>query len=139
MNTPFFATIMLTTGEEVLAEVMESEDYGQRILMLQDPIVVEGSIDTDANGNIVPVEIPRKWLRFNNDVVIVHMERVVTISEMDKYATRAYKKFLTQAKLKSPVKREESSQTHTGYLGTTSEFRETLERLYNESYDIPND
>ena len=132
MNIPFYATIMMVTGEEVLAHVMSTEEHGIEFLVLQDAIVVEESIESDATGNIVNVETPRKWMRFNDDVVVVHMDKVITISEMDKYATKAYKAFLLKAKLKSPIKREEDTTSHTGYLGSISEQRKYLENLLDK-------
>ena len=134
MTGPFYATIMMHSGEEVLAEVIAGEENEKEYFLLFNPIVVEENYLYDEDtGAVTPKMSARKWLRFaQDDMVIVYKENVVTISELDKYGVSAYQKYCILAKVKSPVRREMRPSEHTGYLGTIEDQRTYLEDLYNK-------
>ncbi|QIN96846.1 hypothetical protein [Synechococcus phage S-N03] len=133
----FFATIKMVTGEEVLAEVMHTEENGARFLILHNPIVMEETFDNEG-GQFKVGQTARKWLQYaTDDMVIVHFDKVLTMSEMNKYGAEQYKKYSYLAKAKSPVKKEMLSLDHSGYLGSIDEKRQYLEDMYNNSFDIP--
>ena len=137
MNDLFYATMKMTTGEEVLAEVLVCEENGTRFLMLYNPIVMEETFSSE-DGHFKVGETSKKWLQHaTDDIVIVHMHNIITISEMDKYGIDHYKKYSLIAKIKSPVKKEMKSTEHSGYLGSIDEKRKYLEEMYNRSHDIP--
>ena len=138
MNDPFFATIKMTSGEEVLSEIIPNEENGVNILLMFNPIVVEESYSYDEDtGSLAPKTTARKWLKFSqDDMVIVNMDNVITVSELDKYGIAYYQKSLILAKVKSPVRREMKTKEHTGYLGTIEEQRKYLEKLFNNDSEI---
>ena len=47
MNEPFFATIKMTTGEEVLSEVMVTEENEVTFYVLRNPIIVTENTTID--------------------------------------------------------------------------------------------
>lgn len=138
MKDPFFATVKLTSGEEVLAEVIPNEENGVELLLMFNPIVVEENyVYDEMTGALTPKTTARKWLRFSqDDMAIVNMDRVITISELDKYGIAYYQKFLIVAKVKSPVRREMKTKEHTGYLGTIEEQRKYLENLFDAGTEM---
>ena len=137
MSDLFYATVKMISGEEVLAEVLHSEENGARFLILHNPIVMEDTFDS-TDGQFKVGQSARKWLQYaSDDMVVVNFNNVLTMSEMDKYAADQYRKQVYIAKLKSPVKKEMKSQDHSGYLGTIDDKRQFLEDMYNNSYDIP--
>lgn len=137
MNDLFYATLKMTTGEEVLAEVMHCEEDGARFLILHNPIIMEETF-SEEEGRFVVGQGARKWLQYSSDdMVIVNFDKVITMSELDKYAAEQYQKYTYIAKLKSPVKREMQTKDHSGYLGSIEENRKYLEDMFNRSFDIP--
>lgn len=137
MSDLFYATIKMVTGEEVLAEVMHTEENGVRFLILHNPIIIEETFDNEGDHFQLGVSA-KKWLQYaTDDMVIVHLDKVMTMSEMNSYAVKEYKKFSYIAKAKSPVKKEMMALEHSGYLGTIDEKRKFLEDMYNNSFDIP--
>ena len=138
MKDPFFATVKLNSGEEVLAEVIPHEENGAEILLMFNPIVVEENYTyDDVTGALTPKTTARKWLKFSqDDMAIVNMNNVITISELDKYGVSYYQKFLIVAKVKSPVRREMKPKEHTGYLGTIEEQRKYLENLFDSGSEV---
>ena len=96
MNDPFHATIKMTSGEEVLAEVVVTEEHGVKLLLLSDPIVISENTTVDHDrGVVVSGLTPKKWLMYSSDdMVIVHMDKVITINEMDSFGIEFYQKAL---------------------------------------------
>ena len=139
MKEPFFATIKLTTGEEVLSEVMVTEENDVTFYLLRNPIVVLENTTIDPNkGVVMSGLIPKKWLMYSDDdMTIVHTQHVVTMSEMDKFGVDFYKKALVAAKVSTPIKRKIDSKDHSGYLGRIQSQRDLIKRMYDQSHDVP--
>ena len=135
---PFFATLKLTTSEEVLSEVMPANEANTDFFILSNPIVIaeNNQIDTE-KGIVMSGLVPRKWMLYaNEDLAIVYKQHVVSISEMDKFGTDFYKKALIAAKCSSPIKRKVESKKNTGYLGKIKQLRDKLESIYDDSPDL---
>ena len=47
MNEPFFATIKMITGEEVLSEIMVTEEHGTEFFVLSNPITIAENTTVD--------------------------------------------------------------------------------------------
>ena len=139
IEEPFFATIKMVTGEEVLSEVMPSEEHGIHFFVLNDPIVINENNTIDPNkGIVISGLIPKKWLLYSSDgMTIVNQEHIITMSEMDKFGVEFYKKALIAAKVSSPIKRKVESKDNSGYLGSTESYREQIKRMYEASFDVP--
>ena len=137
----FFATLKLTTCEEVLSEVMPSTEEGTDFFILSNPIVIaeNNQIDTE-KGIVMSGLVPRKWMLYaNEDLAIVYKQHVVSISEMDKFGADFYKKALIAAKCSSPIKKKVESKKNTGYIGKIKQLRAKLEDIFDESPDLTTD
>jgi hypothetical protein len=140
-DTPFFSTMKLITGEEVLSEVMPQEENDTEYFVLSNPIIISESHQVDAEkGVIMSGLVPRKWMMYaNEDLTIVYKQHVVSISEMDKFGTDFYKKALMAAKCSSPIKKKVDTKKHTGFIGKIEQLRKKLEQKYNDSPDLTTD
>ena len=129
----------LITGEEVLARVMKTVENGEELFLLDDAIIMEESNSVDPEkGTLTTGLSPRRWMNFGGDgITVVYKDHVITISEMDKYAIEFYEKAVLAARITSPVKKKLKQEEHTGYLGSTDDFRDYLENMYKNSPDIP--
>ena len=140
-KTPFFATLKLTTCEEVLSEVLPSTEEGTDFFILSNPIVIaeNNQIDTE-KGIVMSGLVPRKWMLYaNEDLAIVYKQHVVSISEMDKFGADFYKKALIAAKCSSPIKKKVETKKNTGYIGKIKQLRAKLEDIFDESPDLTTD
>ena len=137
-ETPFFSTMKLVTGEEVLSEVMPQEENGTDFFILSNPIVISESHQVDAEKGIVMSGlVPRKWMMYaNEDLTIVYKQHVVSISEMDKFGTDFYKKALIAAKCSSPIKKKVESKKNTGFIGKVEQLRKKLQKDFDNSPDL---
>ena len=139
MNEQFYASLKLITGEEVLARTMLTEENGEEIFILDDPIIVPESSTLDPeNLTAKSGLVPRKWMNYGGDgLTIVYKKHVITVSEMDQFGADFYEKALLAARVASPVKKKVKQENHSGYLGTTEDYRKYLEDMYKRSYDVP--
>ena len=137
MDTTFYGTLKLITGEEVLAQITPSEENGVEFFILSDPIVVENNqtID-DVKGVAYANLVPRKWLQYSGeDLSIVYKDKVLTVSELDMFGIDFYKNALVVARVSSPLKKKVKTDSHHGYLGSIEDARTTLERIFNSTSD----
>tara|TARA_Y100000592_G_C5381074_1_gene273440 strand:+ start:294 stop:722 length:429 start_codon:yes stop_codon:yes gene_type:complete len=141
MNDSFFATLKLTTSEEILSEVLPQEENGTEFFVLSNPIVITENQQVDVEkGVVMSGMVPRKWMLFSNqDLTILYKHHVVSISEMDKFGTDFYRKALIAAKCSSPIKRKVDTEKHSGYLGKIDQFRKKLKRNFDNSPDLNKD
>ena len=133
LEDDFYATIKLTTGEEVLAQVTPASENRKDFFILNDPIVLESSESSidHAMGVTHNNLVPKKWLNYStDDMAIVHSDKVVTISELDMFGIEFYRNALLVAKVSSPIKRKVKTQEHSGFIGTVEDARAMFERLY---------
>ena len=141
MRSSFYATIKLITGEEILAEATLTEENGSEFFLVNDPIVVNETMQVDhQKGIAVSGLVPKKWQLYASDsMTIIQKQHVISISEMDKFGVEFYMKALIAAKMSSPVKRKVDSSDNVGYVGTIDETRMLLEDLYESSPSISDD
>ena len=134
----FYATMKLVTSEEVLGEVLPQEEEGTEFFVLSNPITISENHQVDTEkGVVISGMVPRKWMMYaNEDLTIVYKQHVISISELDKFGVDFYKKALIAAKCSSPIKRKVETKKHTGYLGKIEQFREKLDKTFNNSPDL---
>jgi hypothetical protein len=135
MIDTFHATIKLITGEEVLAEVMPTEENGTDFFVLSNPIVIAESVQIDQEkGVAVAGLMPKKWMTYSSDdLSIVNRSHVITISEMDQFGVEFYEKALMVAKSTTPIKKKIETKKNSGFVGKIDALREKLEKKYKDS------
>ena len=141
MQDSFHATMKLVTGEEVLAEVCPTNENNNDFFIVSNPIVISEQMQLNhEKGVAVSGLVPKKWMMYSNDdMTIIYKQHVISISEMDKFGTDFYNKALIAARCSSPVKRRVSSESNVGFVGKIDASREHLEKMYEESQDVPED
>ena len=141
MNNSFYATLKLITGEEVLAEATVTEENGAEFFLINDPIVINETMQVDhQKGIAVSGLVPKKWQLYATDgMTIINKQHVISISELDKFGVEFYMKALVAAKLSSPIKKKVDSSENVGYVGTIDESRVMLEKMYDMSQDVYDD
>ncbi len=134
MNENFFATIKMSTGEEVLSEIMPSQENGKHFFVLNNPIIVQENSHVDTEkGIIMSGLIPKKWLLYSSeDMAIVFKDHVISMSELDKFGVDFYKKALIAARMACPIRKKVDSPNNTGYVGKIDQWRGRLERLFED-------
>ena len=141
MSDSFHATIKLITGEEILAEATLMEEEGAQFFLINDPIVINESMQIDhEKGIAVSGLVPKKWQLYSSDsTTIIQKYHVVSISELDKFGVEFYLKALIAAKMSSPIKKKVDSSDNVGFVGKIDESRQYLEKMYDMSLDVSDD
>lgn len=130
MEEEFFAAIKLTTGEELIAKVcyMNEEDT----LLVDNPMVVKKIVQKRGGLAIEGFHL-KEWMTATYDnLFIIKMNQVVTITELDKKIEVFYLQHLQQDD--HPIQNIEKGLTRQmGYLGSVQETKKLLENIYNNS------
>tara|TARA_B100001094_G_C18008637_1_gene708956 strand:- start:182 stop:574 length:393 start_codon:yes stop_codon:yes gene_type:complete len=130
MEEEFFAAIKLTTGEELIAKVcyMNEEDT----LLVDNPMVVKKIVQKRGGLAIEGFHL-KEWMTATYDnLFIIKMNQVVTITELDKKIEVFYLQHLQQDD--NDIQNIEKGLTRQmGYLGSVQETKKLLENIYNNS------
>ena len=137
----FYATLKLTTGEEILAKVSLCDQDDADFFLVDNPIVISETIQVDhQKGVAVSGLVPKKWMLYSNDdMTIINKNHVISVSELDKFGTEFYEKALIAARMSSPIKKKVESKDNVGYVGKIKDHRNLLEKMYGLSQDISED
>jgi hypothetical protein len=130
MEEEFYASIKLSTGEEIVSKVcyMTEEDS----LLVENPMLVE-KVTQKKSGKIVEGFSLKEWIASSyDDMFIIKMDQVVTISELDERIAKYYEVSLDSYKNGTNGKSSNISR-EMGYLGSVEETKKKLEILFNKS------
>jgi hypothetical protein len=134
MEEEFFSTIKLISGEELVAKVCYLEEENQ--LLLENPKKVE-PIKQRRNGEMIEGFVLVDWIHSTYDnMFVLSMNQILTMSELDKRIERYYLSFINRkVEEKEDQGKVNSSEFNEkmGYLGSVSEMKKTLEKIYKIS------
>lgn len=125
MEDEFYATIKLSSNEELLAKVcyLTEEDC----LLVENPLLVTRATQKKSGRLVEGFSLSDWVVSTYEELFIIKMEQVVTLIEMDSKIKGYYTKHLS---------RDDSDITMTkemGYLGSVSDQKKKLEDLFNKS------
>jgi hypothetical protein len=139
MEEEFYATMKLTSGEEVVAKVCYDKD--DDVVIVFNPRVVE-KIEMKKKNMIVEGIVFDDWINATEeDMFIIPRNQIITMVELDKRIAGFYEDHLDDKSLyrksrssepKSNSKRQ-NPKNHEGYLGSIKEAKKLLEEIYNKS------
>lgn len=139
MEEEFYASIKLTSGEEIVAKV--SYDSNDDVIVVLDPRLVE-KIEERQGRLIVEGIVFDDWINATyENMFIIPRNQIVTMIELDKNFVACYEDHLKdKTKYKKSNLKESKSNTkrqnpknHEGYLGSINEAKKLLEEIYNKS------
>ena len=126
MEDDFYATIKFKNGEEIFAKVAASEEGDRTMLILSHPVM---ATEVKAKGGLVGYKV-EPWLKTTKeDMFIVNMDDVLTISESDDIAMISmFQQFINDSE---KMKRGEPKISRKmGYISNVRDAKEILEKLY---------
>lgn len=135
MEDEFYATIKLISGEEVVAKVSYITE--EKSIFLFQPMLVE-MVKQRKHGQTVEGFHLVEWLHATyDDSFIIPMEKIITISELDKRIERYYINIIEGSEEETDEEpgRVPSDQltTRMGYLGSINETKKALENIFKRS------
>ena len=137
----FYGIFKLNNGEEILAKSVLTDESGETLCFLQDPVVIE-IINKEMGGNKLMRGIGfHKWMQLSDEEFIIIREKdIVAVASMSKEVILMYETFLStdggletnEEKVKRQQRRRADIKEVPGYLGKVNEARAVFERLYKE-------
>jgi len=127
----FYATIKLKNGEEIFAKVAPTEEQGETILLITNPIIVH---QFTGRGNIQGYRL-EPWLKTTSeDLFIINMKDVLTMSESSNIEMiMMYQSFIRKNFPNTKKKNQNSVNRKMGYISNINDAKDILEKLYKKS------
>lgn len=130
MEEEFYATIKLASGEELISKVCYLTDEDS--LLLDKPLLVD-KVTQKKSGKVIEGFSLREWVASSYDeMFIIEMNQVLTISELDK-RIEAYYVLSLNALEDDTTESKKSLSREMGYIGSVEETKRKLEALFNKS------
>ena len=139
MEEEFYASIKLTSGEEVVGKV--SYDPDDDVIVILEPRVVE-KVEQKKGNMIIEGIVFDDWMNATMDnMFIIPRSQIITMIELDERISGFYEDHLND-KMKYKKRRIEEPKSnskrqnpknHEGYLGSIKEAKKLLEEIYNKS------
>ena len=139
MEEEFYASIKLTSGEEIVAKV--SYDPDDDVIVVLEPRVVE-KVEQKKSNVIIEGIVFDDWMNATFDnMFIIPRSQIITMIELDAKIIACYEDHLQDKskyrKSKSPDlksnQKRQNPRNHEGYLGSINEAKKLLEEIYNKS------
>lgn len=130
MEEEFYATIKLSSGEEIVSKVCYMTDEDS--LLLDNPFLVE-KVTQKRLGKTIQGFSLKEWISSSyDDMFIINMAQVVTISELDERIVEYYILKLENISSENTDSNNNFSR-EMGYLGSVEDTKKKLESLFNKS------
>ncbi len=129
----FYGVFKLVSGEEVLGKAVLTEDSGETLCFIQNPVSTVVVNNKDDQGRNVRGVGFAKWMQFSDeDFYIIREKDILSVSSMSKEITFMYEAFV-QSENKGKPKKDHSKidpEPNMGYLGKIDDYRKIFEKLY---------
>ena len=143
MEEEFYATIKLTSGEEIIAKV--SYDSDDDVIIIHNPRLVE-KVEVQKRNIIVQGIVFDDWINATNeDMFIIPRNQIITMIELDNNFITCYEQHLNDKSCykkshQPPNKSNEgyyskrqNPKNNEGYLGSIKDSKDLLEQIYKQS------
>lgn len=147
MEEEFYSTIKLSSGEELVAKICYLPDEDS--ILVENPMVVEPMNQKKGKQNIEGFVL-REWIHATyEDIFIIRMSQVITLSELDDNIKKFYLNIIEE-KSKHPKEHSEekidmgkysdskarqniNDLSEKGYLGSVEDTKKKLEEIFKKS------
>ena len=130
----FYGVFKLVSGEEVLGKAVLTEDNGETLSFIQNPVCTLVVNKETEDGRQVRGVGFAKWMQFSDeDFYILREKDVLTVSSMSKEVTFMYEAFIQSENNGKPPKKDRSKidpKPQMGYLGKIDAARNMFEKLF---------
>lgn len=127
----FYGVFKLLNGEEILGKAVLTEDEGETLVFLQDPVCTQVIHKELKEGKMIRGVGFSKWMQFSNeDFFILREKDILTVTSMSKEISYLYEAFIISEDGEKSSKRKVDLEPEMGYLGKIDKARKLLEKIY---------
>ena len=139
MGEEFVAVIKLVSGEEILASVCIDETGNEPIIIAHTPVTMK----MINNGMYVKI---KPWMELaDDDMFIFHMDKIITMTEIkDQKIIKIYQRYVEEEDEDNQINKllppggEVKPDQKMGYISTVEDARKSLENIFKNNIDKPN-
>ena len=131
----FHGIFKLVSGEEILAKAVMTEDRGESLLFISDPVSVQAITKEIGDQKIMRGMGFSKWIPMSDEEFYIIREKdLMTMATMSKPVKLMYEAYIIgeEAHGKQMNERRVPPSTAEGYLGNTKEIRALLEKIFKK-------
>lgn len=132
----FHCTIKLNNGEEIFAKAIITEDDGESVVYMEDPVLVNVIHRESKDGKIIKGLGMSNWMNFSDeDFYILKEKDILTIASLSKEMKILYEMYLTDERSGDDIDIEKykiDTDNQMGSLGTVEEARRKFEDLFKQ-------
>jgi hypothetical protein len=127
----FYGIFKLLSGEELLGKAVLTEDEGETLVFLQDPVSTQIIHKELEDGNTVRGIGFAKWMQFSNeDFFIIREKDIIAVTSMSNEITILYEAFIINQDDERGDQKKKDLEPEMGYLGNINSARDELEKLF---------
>ena len=127
----FYGIFKLVSGDEVLGKAVLTEDNGQTLVFIQDPVCTQIIHKETEDGRTVRGMGFAKWMQFSDeDFYILSEKDIITVTSMSKEVSLMYEAFIIGEDDEKKNKTKLDLQPEMGYLGSIDEARMLFEKIF---------
>ena len=130
----FHAVFKLLSGDEVLGKTILTEDNGETLAFIQDPVCVEiFNKDIKDENKVLRGMAFNKWMQLaEEEFYIIREKDIIAVASMNKDVMIMYDSFITGRELSEERKRqaEIAIKNQQGYIGNIEDARKLFEKLF---------
>jgi hypothetical protein len=128
----FHGIFKLVSGEEVLAKAVITEQDGDCLIFLQDPVCIHAITKEISDQKVMRGMGFTKWMPMSDeDFFIVRDRDIITMGTMSKPIILMYEAFILGDDPTKINRRKTSPDKTEGYLGKIEDARVRFEELYD--------
>jgi|TARA_Y100000114_G_scaffold128445_1_gene125502 hypothetical protein len=131
----FHGIFKLVSGEEILAKAVMTEDRGESLIFMSDPVSVLPITKDVGEQKILRGMGFSKWIPMSDEEFFILREKdIMTMATMSKPVKLMYDAYIIgeDAHGKQMKERQVPPSIAEGYLGNTKDIRALLEKLYKK-------
>lgn len=130
----FYGIFKLVSGDEVLAKALLTEDNGETIIFLTDPVTLEIFTRETDDGKVSRGMGFSHWMQLSDEEFFIVREKdIISLATMSKETIIMYEAYINGDNVTKPDLKKVAPQKEMGYLGSIDDARKIFEKLYKNS------
>tara|TARA_B100001250_G_C19753632_1_gene769019 strand:+ start:962 stop:1390 length:429 start_codon:yes stop_codon:yes gene_type:complete len=130
----FHAVFKLLSGDEVLGKTILTEDNGETLAFVQDPVCVEiFNKDIKDENKVMRGMAFNKWMQLaEEEFYIIREKDIIAVASMNKDVMIMYNAFITGTEVSEERRKqaEIAIKNQQGYIGNIEDARKLFEKIF---------
>ena len=128
----FYGIFKLVSGEDVLGKALITEDNGESLVFIQDPVTLEIFTKELEDGKVARGMGFAHWMQMSDEEFFIIREKdIVSLASMSKETIFMYEAYVNGEEMPEKIKRKKISlDENMGLVGRIDEARKIFERIY---------